>query len=338
MAAQPAAAARLTRAAAPDPAAWRAYHLFYHGSRDRLVAELVRPLVQALRADGDVTAFYFVRYDLGGPHVRLRLHPARGRAGGVDAAVREAAAAFFARCPSTEPLSAEAILRQNAGIVSTDPLASDAADEVHPDNSLREFPTLFEVERYGGARLFRHSLDYFVLSSGEALRLAGAPEFSGGQRLATAGRLCVDQAWGLARDAAEFTRLLGYAGWMLTGEWTARFVQRADEAFERQRAVHTRLLRNELRALAEAPDAAASPALAKGARRLARGIRAAGDDERWIIGASQLHMTANRLGVLNAEELYLGQILSRAAGELATADPVFWRGVWARRKASAPLA
>lgn len=327
MATQPAAAARVARAAAPDPAAWRAYHLFYHADRERLVAEMVRPTVAALRASGDITRFYFVLYNLGGPHVRLRLKPARGRAARVEAQVQRAAAAFFERCPSTTSLPEEAIVRQNAGIVASDPLSGGGADEVYPDNSVRELPTFFEVERYGGPRLFRHSLEYFVLSSGEALRFAGGEGRTSGQRLAAAGRLCVDQAWGLARGAEEFAELLGYAGRLFTGEWTEHFLRRGDEAFDRQRAVHTRLLRDELDALTRG-DAAASPALVAGARRLARGIRKAQEGARWIITASQLHMTANRLGLLNPEELYLSQILSRAVQELSTTDPDFWRGAW----------
>lgn len=333
MATQPAPAARVARAAATDPAAWRAYHLFYHADRERLVAEMVRPTVAALRESGDITRFYFVLYNLGGPHVRLRLKPARGRAARVEAQVERAAAAFFERFPSTTSLPEDAIVRQNAGIVASDPLAGGAADEVYPDNSVRELPAFFEVERYGGPRLFRHSLDYFVLSSGEALRFAGGEGRTSGQRLAAAGRLCVDQAWGLARDATEFSELLGYASRLFTGEWTAHFLRRGDEAFDRQRAVHTRLLRNELDALVQgdgAAEATASPALVAGARRLARGIRRAEDGARWIIAASQLHMTANRLGLLNPEELYLSQILSRAVQELSTADPDFWRDVWER--------
>ena len=34
-------------------------------------------------------------------------------------------------------------------------------------------------------------------------------------------------------------------------------------------------------------------------------------NRRWVIGGSQLHMTANRLGVSNPEEVYLSRLLSR---------------------------
>lgn len=335
MATQSPTAIRLGRKPAPDPAAWRAWHLFYHGARERLVAEVVRPTVASLQADRDITSFYFVRYNLGGPHIRLRLRPAPGRQERVEAKVQRAVMEFFEREPSTKSLSAETILRGNAGIAASDPLSGGTADDVHPDNSIREFPVFFEVERYGGPTHFRHSLDFFTLSSDEALRfVSGEPERPAGQRLVIASRLLIDQAWGFAKDHVEFLDLLGYASRLFTGEWTARFIQRGNEAFERQGAVHTRLLQDELKALIaadETPRGGLSPALAVGARRLARSIRRENRGTRWIITASQLHMTANRLGLLNPEELYLGQILSRAAQELATAEPEFWRTLWRRR-------
>jgi hypothetical protein len=309
--------------------------LFYHAARERLVAEVVRPTVTSLKADGDITSFYFVRYDLGGPHIRLRVRPAPGRDELVEAKVQWAASEFFRREPSTKSVSAETILWRNAGIAASDPLSGGAADEVHPDNSIREFPVFFEVERYGGPMLFRHSLEYFTISSDEALRFVSAdPGGAAGQRLVIASRLWIDQAWGFAKDQVAFMDLLGYASRLFTGEWTARFIQRGDEAFERQRAVHTQLLRHELKALVAADGTlkgGLSPVLAQGARRLARSTRREERGAWWIIAASQLHMTANRLGLLNPEELYLGQILSRAAQELATAEPEFWRALWGRR-------
>ncbi|MBV9773857.1 MAG: hypothetical protein JO040_07900 [Gemmatimonadetes bacterium] len=331
MATQPAAARGVGkgRTPPPDPAEWRAYHLFYHADRDRLVTELVRPTVADLLREGEIGSFYFVRYNLGGPHVRLRLKPGHGRAGSVDARVRRAAAEFFQRRPSSEPVAEEVIRRQNRGIVASDPLSGGVADEVFPDNTLEEFPPLFEVERYGGPRLFRHSLDFFTLSSVEALHfLSGLADPSAGQRLSGAFRLCVRQAWGFARDDAEFTELLSYASRIFTHDLLARFAERGDEAFERQRDAYTRLLRDELALCAGTGGPGGPPAITVGARRLAREIRKLDDAGRWTVAASQLHMTANRLGLLNPEELYLGRILWRAARELAVSEPVFWKEAW----------
>jgi hypothetical protein len=40
-----------------------------------------------------------------------------------------------------------------------------------------------------------------------------------------------------------------------------------------------------------------------------------------------MHMTANRLVLLNPEEVYLGQLLVRAARALAETDPTLWNAL-----------
>jgi hypothetical protein len=43
------------------------------------------------------------------------------------------------------------------------------------------------------------------------------------------------------------------------------------------------------------------------------------------VAASHIHMTANRLGVNNAEEIYLLRLLLRAYNSLRTAEPGIWK-------------
>src|SRR3954451_23309696 len=51
---------------------WRAARVFYHGDRDAMLRHLVWPLLTQLTAERLCDRFYFVRYSLGGPHLRLR--------------------------------------------------------------------------------------------------------------------------------------------------------------------------------------------------------------------------------------------------------------------------
>ncbi|HEX2202865.1 MAG TPA: lantibiotic dehydratase C-terminal domain-containing protein [Longimicrobium sp.] len=318
----------------PDPGAWRAWHLFYHGDRDRLLSELVRPLAAALWAEGEATGFYAVRYGLGGPHVRLRLRPAPGRAGAVGERVVRAAEAFYSRAPSTAPMDDEAVRRLNRSIAPSDPLAAGLEDVVHPDNSVLEAPVVFEVERYGGPARFGHALDFFALSSAATLRfLAAHAGDSAGRRLTHVFRLIAGVAWGLAEDGDDFTGLVGYAVRFFSATPLAGLSPHGDAAFERNRDAYVRCLRAELAALAagEGIDAPPSPrALAGAARALAREIALPGGDAgaEWRIRAGQLHMTANRLGLLNPDEFYLCHLLARAARALAEDDPAFWRDLW----------
>jgi len=54
---------------------------------------------------------------------------------------------------------------------------------------------------------------------------------------------------------------------------------------------------------------------------LAREIAGANAASRERVGTSQMHMTANRLGLSNPEEVYLGRLLVRAARDLLENEP-----------------
>jgi len=299
-----------------------------------VVSGVAEPVARALRRDGAVRRFFFVRYNLGGPHVRLRLEAAPGRGGEVAARVREAADEFFARQPSLEPLPDEAVRRGNRAILADDPLATIGEDTVYPDNSLHECPAAFEVERYGGPRLLRHSLEYFAVSSVAVMRFLAAHggEPASGARLTGGARMVVRQAWGLAHDAAGFVDLLEHAVWLM-GEPLARFAAEGERAFESRGAPLVRLIRDEIAELsAGAERAGAAGALDRAARSLAWSVRGAPAERRQAIAYSHLHMTSNRLGMLNPEEVYLGRMLGLAARALAAEDAPFWAGAWAAHR------
>lgn len=310
--------------------AWLGLHI-YHVRRDLVLTDLVRPAVAALLREGRVRRFFCVRYDLGGPHVRLRLEV--DDAAAVAAQVRDEAARFFARHPSRRSITDDEVHRRNAAIIAGDPFAGESDDRVVPDSSVAEAPVHFEVERYGGDALFGHTRDFFVLSTVEALRFLDAfGPLAAGARLAHAARLLVRQAWGYAKGAEEFTRLVGYAA--AQPGTMAGFAAEGESAFQRRREALCTLLRAEL--AAQAKDA--PPPLAEGAAALGHALREAGDEQRWITGGSQLHMTANRVGLANPEEVYLCRLLELAARTLA--DDGEWAAVWddhGRRAAPRPL-
>lgn len=60
--------------------------------------------------------------------------------------------------------------------------------------------------------------------------------------------------------------------------------------------------------------------LTSAARALEIHLRGVADPVWWRIVGSQLHMTANRLDLMNVEEVYLGQILRRALAHAADED------------------
>lgn len=301
-----------------------------------MLAELVRPLTAGLLAQGDISRFFFVRYNLGGPHVRLRVLPAPGREEETARRVRSAAEAFFARHPSPEPLSAETIRERNRGIAAGDPSEAEHEDLVLPCDHVEECSAVFETERYGGAALLGHSLALFTLSSVDTLEWLAEGPSTAASRLGEGTRALVRCAWGLAGDGEEMIRLAGQAADSVPGP-LERFVREGDAAFERRPGPLVERVRTEIATLSgiSGDGGVEQPRWAAGPRRLAWELREAGRDVRWRIATSHVHMTANRLGLLVAEEVYLARMLRRAARELSLADAPFWREAWEARRAAA---
>ncbi|HVH12098.1 MAG TPA: lantibiotic dehydratase C-terminal domain-containing protein [Longimicrobium sp.] len=310
---------------APLPSAadgWQGFHLVYHADRERLLRQAVQPLAAGLLRDGLATRFFVIRYLLGGPHLRLRVQCDPADAPAVAARVHEAAAAFFAAVPSLDPLPDEEVHRQNRGVIASDPFADASDDVVWADNSVVSCPVHFEVDRYGGPDRWARSVDLFGLSTVGVLQWlethAGAPE---GRRTAERARLLLRQARGHAADGKDFAMLVDF-GEQMFGKPLAKLLPVADAAFEQGRTGLVALVRAEL-ARTDRPGM-----LAEGARALAGHLRGMDDEPRRFVGISHLHMTANRLGMRNPDEVYLCRMLSRAVEVVRTEHPEEWCAAW----------
>lgn len=297
---------------------WRSFHLFYHARGDRVVLDLVRPIVQSLWHAGEIESFFFIRYSLGGPHIRLRLCVRPGHAATVEEKVRAAASSFFSRWPSTESRDEETIRRVNRSILANDP--HEHEDAVYPDNHLIAAPFRPEIERYGGQALLTCSLDFFAASSVTALRYcASYTAATRARQLSAACRLLARQLWSFAANEEEAFAVLAS---FIASRKLAPILSHGDRAYEERRDDFLSLLTAELDALS-APQTSLDPNDIA-SRQLSWEVCQTDAETRCRIGASQLHMTANRIGVTNAEEVYLGRILERTAQDLAISRPAWW--------------
>lgn len=300
---------------------WLSGHLHYHQSLDPVVQAFVRPLAASLAKDGQIDAFFFVRYHLGGPHVRLRLRAVPEAREQALAAMRQAAERFLEISPSTSSLDEETIRRTNEAILAGDPHETD--DAVYPDNSFRVVPFRPEVERYGGPGLFGASLDLFTLSSVAVLETLSkhgdAPRTA---LLSRAFRLLLEQALGFAADEVELCDLLRYGVDSMGGDMP-RILEKGDRVAGSQRDVFLQLFRNsvaEVRSLQTGSGPGDRPVdlLVTGSGRLSAALGFTDRGARAWIGGSQLHMTASRLGLSNVEEVYLSRLLTVTLGEVRT--------------------
>lgn len=310
---------------------WKAHHFFYHGDLDLALKYFVRPAVSELIAHHLIDSFFFIRYTLGGPHIRLRY---RLKLGGSSVAaariLEEAAARFVEHWPSETVLDPEEIRRGSRSILAIVPEESELYYENY---SLLPFLFEPEVNRYGGQEFLEASLDFFAISSAQALEMVHDASWgSTGRRGAMVLRVLLRQAWGFAASEQEFLSHLGYR--LPVDQEVANLIWRkADSDFDERQEGYRALLKHELSLLSEAVSATEEPVwpstlfLSEAAKRLSQEVRNAVPGIRWQIGHSQLHMMANRLGFFPIQEMHLQRILWRAALGLREAIPEIWRNV-----------
>ncbi|HEV7518583.1 MAG TPA: thiopeptide-type bacteriocin biosynthesis protein [Thermoanaerobaculia bacterium] len=300
---------------------WLSFHIVYHtGNRDRLLTDLVRPTVRALRQEGKLESFFFLRHVLGGPHIRLRIRPSPGSRDAVREGVRKRAASYLSSFPSPAQVSGSAARLLEESLQHQE--SEERQQAALADNSIHEIPFEPELERYGGPERIGKSLDFFALSSARALRLLDhRATVTAGEWLTVALRLEARYVLGFADDVADLASLIAEPQATLeAGEELIR--ARADQAFAESGDRLVGLLRGEIEKLGLA---ALSP-LEDGevARSLRRELADADRATRTRIFASQIHMTANRLGLARAEEAYVARILWRTFQRLEEADPATW--------------
>lgn len=280
-------------------ARWVSFHVFCP-DRDGLLMQVVQPVVAELWAERIADRFFFIRYPEGGDHVRLRLRIA-AELDPAPAADR-ALALLRASCAEFRP-------------------ARPGAPAEPPAERIEVVPAIFELEidRYGGPRWFPCALSFFALSSMDALRfVAHAGREPRARQLIEILVRLTRQAVGTARTAGELRGLADYVA-----ESRARMapiVARADQMFESRGPELVRRIREVFAAAAMATATAALPGTPEAhvvhARCLAAALDGLEGDARWRALGSQMHMTANRLGLNNPEESYLSAILCRCLDAL----------------------
>src|SRR5690242_5922393 len=141
------------------PDEWLSVHAFYAANANPMLVDCVTPLVASLRERDLLARWFFVRYWLEGPHVRLRLLPRDpDRAGEVRDAAAEALAAFLRRRPALyeEDRDGSVELYKNLYLAEygeaswNDRYGPDGAMPFRDNNTVHWLPYEREYDRYGG--------------------------------------------------------------------------------------------------------------------------------------------------------------------------------------------
>ena len=298
-----------------DGTRWLSIHLHFHGhmfgaEADRVLLDDVTPWLDAWRKDSLFESFFFIRYELGGPHIRLRLLPR-------DSSCRE-------------------VLERQ---ISEKAAASPRIEAVRPQ------PYEPELDRYGGPAGLGPSEEHFEASSVAALRLLA--KIQPGDRPARLGKAMLAQLvllHGLLPDRDQAAALIHAFGssylrhragdpgrqqqWLdefqrgfdRQSDRLAAYVEAAWSALEDGDALTPELddLRADLKTTRTHLQAAVD-----------RGELVNGDGPTdwqgcvgWLL-PSYLHMTHNRIGADLREEIYLAVLIEKTlrTAPSATTEP-----------------
>lgn len=323
---------------------WQSFHVFYAANANPILVEGVAPLVRSLRERGLVDRWFFIRYWLEGPHVRLRVLPARDAdPERVRTEVRTALEAVLTRRPALYEAdrddSGELFKRMYLAEYSEEQWNAEYGEDgempYRDNNTVHENAYRQELDRYGGPAGMALSEWHFERSSDLVLRLLA----TGNMHLRTV-LLGQTAQLGMALCFAFLPDDAAVAGFLENYRvfWETSYQEPSTEqheAFDRGFARMRDRLRDRLSAVRAAVR---DPAGATGVERewaehcrelaaRAADLTRAGElsfrdgpvtDPAValpILLSSYVHMTANRLGASILDEIYLAYVNSRAVLE-----------------------
>jgi hypothetical protein len=159
---------------------WISLHAFYAADSNPLLTECIGPLIARLRESALIERWFFIRYWLEGPHVRLRLLPSSDEvAAKVRLIARDHLEKFLDRRPSLwEPESEDP-----GGMFKSMFLAEYTEEEwnarygeggsmtFRPNNTVEEIAYEPEFGRYGGSQGIELAERHFERSSDAVIEL-----------------------------------------------------------------------------------------------------------------------------------------------------------------------
>jgi thiopeptide-type bacteriocin biosynthesis protein len=330
---------------------WISVHIFYSSNGNPLLADCVAPLVAKLRARGLISRYFFIRYWLGGPHVRLRLLPAEGAgADAVRAVVEEDIRAFLARRPALYEIDKKQLAPLYRTMYEAEYGAEDFAARVgegglpfYENNTFHYIDYEPEFDRYGGEAGVELAERHFEVSSDIVLKLVRETNMH--LRTIMMGhsvQMMLQMCYAFFGDEARVAEFLA----RYRAFWETSYAQGSERlypGFDRKydnMAVKLRGRVEEVRRLNADGDHGGTESEHKWiahmkelrdevVRLASEGrlrLRAEVEDPQVALAvllSGYMHMTNNRLGVSILDEIYLSYIIGRALeGEGGLAEAI----------------
>jgi hypothetical protein len=326
---------------------WISLHIYYASNCDPVIRQCVQPLVADLRERGLLQRWFFIRYWLEGPHLRLRLLPHADAGPAVAETAEAAIATFLARRPALYDASAAPsdVYRQMfVAEYGEQRWAEEYGDTdqmpFRANNSVHRQPYVPEHDRYGGAAGIALAERHFETSSELfAGLLATTNTHVRSVLLGTSAQLAAALCYAFLGDDDRVAQFFA----TYRAFWERSYQQPSDDQHARFDAGFDAVA-TELRGhLARLRDGVAQPASARLTavergwishavalrdevvqladagqltfhRRGEPGAEVVTDHDAAfaILLSSYVHMTNNRLGVSILDEVYLSYLICRA--------------------------
>jgi thiopeptide-type bacteriocin biosynthesis protein len=328
---------------------WLAAHVFYASNSNPMLIECVAPLVRQLREESLISGFFFIKYWMEGPHVRVRVLPAPGvdpevvRArvnAALDDFLRRRPALYEADQDGMGDLYKRMFLAEYGEERWNAEYGADGVMPFRANNSYAYFEYEPEYDRYGGPAGIELAEWHFEHSSEIVLELLATTNVHVrtvllGLSTQLTMMLC---AVFLADDRSIANFLDEYRNF-----WETSYQERSDEYHESFRKSYERMDTALRQRMADVRDSAAggSGAVRTGIERrwlehcLELRARVAALTESGqiflarrggsaespttdldivlpVLLSSYVHMTNNRLGVSILDEIYLSYVLREA--------------------------
>ncbi|MEV4569222.1 lantibiotic dehydratase C-terminal domain-containing protein [Nonomuraea sp. NPDC049419] len=281
-----------------DARSWVSAHVFHDGDLDLVITDLLAAVQSRLDADGAARGLFFLRYWEGGPHLRVRVLARPGRVDDVRRILSGAVADALNRLPALVRVTQEDYDRYAPAMAARE-LRQSYERRRRPPNSFAFFPYRPETDKYGTGAALHAVEDHFVRCSTAVRRLLATGP-SDDRRTTAAFAVLALNRWIASRG---------------TG-WPQR------EPHPWQPGERARYLRRRpaLRALAERTRALAAnppdrPSGFAGALAASAATLAGRPDAGPVLDMCA-HLTCNRLGVGQEEELHLRDLADRTFAEL----------------------
>lgn len=327
---------------------WLSAYLFYTGNWEHFLVDQVKPFVDEMIANKYVEEFFFIRYWEKGPHIRLRL---KGRSEVLENIVQRALEKYFNDFFLKNPSHRDEQDWQKD-------LPEDV--RAYPNNSIQFIPYEPEYERYGGMGGMPIGEEQFEASSLAVLSIFSENadwDYDKAMGAAIQMHLSFAQALGMdLKEAAHFYSGIFQAWLYMTYDWNdlskeehmrkRKIVLDAfEDQFAKQHAVLVPYHLSVWEAL-ESGEEFEEHWLNKwieDVKMTGKKMTAAQKNgeltfpedslitntwdvsmekrQLYFIYGSYVHMTNNRLGILNRDEAFLGYLIKRSL-EMLSAETI----------------